>query len=294
MVATEKAFALPPPGGPAVTAILETRHSNAVQQDILLGTSARSTGQNMLRVQLFGPIKRSTAGQTAVREGYLPLRDIGSELRQLFPGTRMVRSPYYVQNRYGPFGYAAGRSPSGDTCLYGWQKLASTGLTQTWVGNKGSIQIRLRLCDQNASEQELLRTMYEFTIVSGFRDGNWNPYGAPNSPDPTLGRSGSPIYPQASSEFATITSPRVERADRPARPRVQRPVAPEEISAPAMPPPIGPVVPPPPVANNVAPPPPIVAPAPRPAAPSGPPTAEAPVPVVPPPPCGSADPKKCN
>lgn len=293
MVATEKAFALPAPGGPAVTAVLETRHANGVQQDILLSTSARTSGQNMLRVQLFGAIKRSTAGQTPLREGYLPIRGITTEMRQLFPGMRMAQSPYYVQNRYGPFGYAVGRSPLGDTCLYGWQKLSSTGLTQTWVGNKGSIQIRLRICDQSASEQTLLRTMYDFTIISSFRDRNWNPYGEPNSPDPTLGRSGAPVYPVGSSEFATVTSPRDQQSDRPVPPRVRRPAAPAVVEAPEIPPPVGPVVPPPPIANNSAPPPISPAPTPRPTVPAGPPASEAPAPIVPPPPCADKDPSRC-
>lgn len=81
----------------------------------------------MLRVQLFGPVDRKAAGQTELRAGFLPPSNIGTEMRQLFPGVRMARSPYYVQNRYGPFGYAVGRSSSGDTCLYAWQRLTSTG-----------------------------------------------------------------------------------------------------------------------------------------------------------------------
>jgi hypothetical protein len=68
----------------------------------------------------------------------------------------MQTSGYYVQNKYGAFGYAVGQTRSGDTCFYGWQRITSTGFTQTWIGNKGSIQVRLRLCDQNASRSECL------------------------------------------------------------------------------------------------------------------------------------------
>src|SRR5690606_3069830 len=51
-----EAVALPPPGGPAVISVIERRFSNAIQQDIILSTSATTPGQNMLRVQMFGSI----------------------------------------------------------------------------------------------------------------------------------------------------------------------------------------------------------------------------------------------
>ncbi|CAM5541240.1 hypothetical protein MAUB1S_09039 [Mycolicibacterium aubagnense] len=244
MVSAEKAFAYPGPGGPAITGIIERQYANALQQEIALSTSAHSPGQNMLRVQLFGPVDRKVAGQTELRAGFLPPSNIGTEMRQLFPGVRMARSPYYVQNRYGPFGYAVGRSSSGDTCLYAWQRLTSTGSTQTLIGNKGSIQIRLRLCDQALPEERLLQTMYDFTISSYFRSSGWNPYGAVNAPDASLGKSGAPVYPTASEKFATVTTPPVREA--PSRVVRSRHVAPAPQRVPALPEPTGPIVPPPP------------------------------------------------
>ncbi|MFD9900620.1 cellulose biosynthesis protein BcsN [Mesorhizobium sp. NPDC059025] len=246
MVSAEKAFAYPGPGGPAITGIIERQYANALQQEIALSTSAHSPGQNMLRVQLFGPVDRKVAGQTELRAGFLPPSNIGTEMRQLFPGVRMTRSPYYVQNRYGPFGYAVGRSSSGDTCLYAWQRLTSTGSTQTLIGNKGSIQIRLRLCDQALPEERLLQAMYDFTISSYFRSSGWNPYGAVNAPDASLGKSGAPVYPTASEKFATVTTSPVREA--PSVERVVRPrhIAPAPQRVPALPEPTGPIVPPPP------------------------------------------------
>lgn len=246
MVPTETAFALPAPGGPTVAAVLERTYANAVQQDILLSTSAQTSGQNMLRVQFFGPVAGSST--TRLRDGFLPIADVGSEMRKLIPGVRMVRSPYYVQNKYGPFGYAAGRAPSGDTCFYGWQGLTSTGSTQTLVGNKGSIQIRLRLCDQNASERRLLEAMYGFTITSHFSDRNWNPYGKPNAPDAGLGRGGQPVYPVGMTQFETV-APVASAPARRAPVSVQR-QAEAAPQPPALPAPIGPVVPLPPGAER--------------------------------------------
>ena len=207
MVPTEQAFALPEVGGPAVTAVLEKRYANGTEQDVLLATSAATPGQNLLRIQIFGPVDTSLASQDKLRAGYLPAKNVNAEMRKLIPGVRMQTSNYYVQNKYGPFGYAVGRTTSGDTCFYGWQTITSTGFAQTWIGNKGSIQVRLRLCDQNASEQRLLQSMYGYTINASFKDKNWNPYGVPLPPDEALGRPGAPMYPVSASRFETVTEP---------------------------------------------------------------------------------------
>ncbi|OCX15107.1 hypothetical protein QV13_18705 [Mesorhizobium hungaricum] len=245
MMSAEKAFAYPGPGGPAITAVLERRYANAIQQEIALATSAHTSGQNMLRVQLFGPVDTKTTGQTRLRDGFLPPSNISTELRQLFPGIRMARSPYYVQNRYGPFGYAVGRSTAGDTCIYAWQRLTSTGSTQTLIGNKGSVQIRLRLCDQSLPEHRLLQTMYDFTISSYFQSSGWNPYGDANPPDPLLGKSGAPIYPAAAGGPAV---PDVRPAPVAAPVRSSARGSPARTQQ-ALPQPVGPVVPPPPVSG---------------------------------------------
>jgi len=277
LVSSETAFAYPSPGGPAITAVLEQRFANASQQDILLSTSARTPGQNMLRVQMFGPVDASQAGQGRLRDGYLPIGDVGSEMRQLLPGIRMQRSPYYVQNKYGPFGYAVGRGASGDTCLYGWQRITSTGSTQTLIGNKGSIQVRLRLCDQNASEQHLLDVMYGYTISSAFRTRNWNPYGDAPAPSEAIGKPGQPIYPLGVTQFGTVTAPQAPA--KPAR-RIarQRVMAEQTPATPELPQPVGPTVPPPPGGQTAD----AQAPA---AVPSPADASSAATTIVPPPPC---------
>ena len=293
LVASQTAFAFPAPGGPAITAVLERRFANATQQDILLATSAHTPGQNMLRVQFFGPVDSSAAGENQLREGYLPLGDVGAEMRKVLPGIRMVRSPFYVQNKYGPFGYAVGQSASGDTCLYGWQRISSTGVTETWVGNKGSIQIRLRLCDQNTSEQRLLDVMYGYTITSYFKTRNWNPYGEPVAPEPALGKAGQPIYPVGVSRFETVTQKPAIVAPRSAA-RSQRQASSEPRAAPELPPAIGPTVPPPPgsqTADRGQPP--VLAP-PVHSLPTAPPGQVNEGPVVPPPPCQNGSETNCN
>jgi hypothetical protein len=246
MVPAEQAFAMPEVGGPAVTAVLEKRYANATEQDVLLATSAATPGQNLLRIQIFGPVETAIANRDTLRAGYLPAKNVNSEMRELIPGVRMKTSGYYVQNKYGPFGYAVGRTSSGDTCLYAWQRITSTGFTQTWIGNKGSIQVRLRLCDQNASEQRLLQSMYGYTINASFKSRNWNPFGEPLPPDETLGRPGAPTYPVSAPRFETVTEPIAAPAPKRRSPTRRQAANPPVPATTRQPVPVGPTVPPPP------------------------------------------------
>jgi hypothetical protein len=158
--------------------------------------------------------------------------------------------------------------------------LTSTGYTQTFIGNKGSIQIRFRYCDRTLSEQRLLQAMYDFTISAYFRSGNWNPYGEPNAPDASLGKAGEPLYPVAATGFATVSPPRARQ--EPTRPTRQHAPASRAGAAAAKAEPTGPAVPAPPVSGTPA-----DAAGPRDGAqPAG--RGKAPVVIVPPPPCDPA------
>jgi hypothetical protein len=203
-VSSDKAFALPPPGGPAIVNVIERNFSNAVRQDIFLFTSAAAPGQNVLRISFFGPVGLDYDDREGLPYTSLRDSDIDREMRREVPGVALARSPYYVQNNYGPFGYATGRSRSGDTCLYAWQQIRSSGNGQSAFQNRGTIQVRLRLCDTRATEQQLLNVMYGYTIVGTFPAEGWNPYDTPPKVDPALGRTGTPIYPGAP---ATTTNP---------------------------------------------------------------------------------------
>ncbi len=242
LVATDRAFAYPGPGGPAVRAVVESRYSNAVEQEIILDTSASNPGQNMLRVQMFGPVGPFQPGVGSLKQEFQPGINVGAEMRRLFPGVGMQRSLEYVQNKYGPFGYAMGRAASGDACFYGWQRITSTGTTQVLVGNKGAIQIRLRLCERAASQAQLLQVMYDYTISSAFASRNWNPYGEPASIDQSFGRIGRPIYPN-NVDSSVSQAP---AAPVPARVRRQPVSVGVQPPPPSLAVPIGPPVPLPP------------------------------------------------
>jgi hypothetical protein len=226
----EEALVVPAPGTVGALALVERRYTNAVQQDLFLSTSGRTSGQNYLRSQFFG-----TSTEVDFRDNNLGFRSIttarvSEEMRQELPGIRMARSPYYVQNNYGAFGYAVGRSSASDLCLYAWQQIRSPAGTVSPVANHGVIQVRLRLCQAGATEQGLLSVMYGYTINGTVDAAGWNPYGAPQAVPETLGRPGSPIYPAApnapavTSVITPVASPipvrRPATAAPPARRRV--------------------------------------------------------------------------
>jgi len=183
-VSSDKAFALPPPGGPSIVNVVQHDFNNAAQQDIYLFTSAVTPGQNVMRVTFFGPVgldydDRKGLGYSSIRNS-----DVDRDMRRDLPGVAMAKSDFYVQNNYGPFGYATGRSRSGDTCLYAWQQIRSGDNARTTFTNRGTVQIRLRICDARASEQELLRVMYGYSIAGTFPAQGWNPYDSPPTVDP--------------------------------------------------------------------------------------------------------------
>lgn len=248
------AFALPPPGGPAVVAVIERTYANAVEQDIVLASDTAVAGQNMLSIQLFGQVGE-VGRATRASDPVLAEANIGRDLRTLFPGVAMVRSPLYAQNSYGPFGYAVGRHPSGDMCLYGWQRIANSRSGPPFTA-RGSIQVRLRLCQREATERSLLAAMYGYTISASL-PGGWNPYGSVPAPDPRIGETGQPIYPIGGSWVDAVSEPPVQPRRLPVRRVVQRSTAQQAIP---VPPPDAPVVPsPPPVLDSTpsVPPPPI-------------------------------------
>ena len=252
----DDAFVVPPPGGPAMVDILETRYPNATEQKVLLGGNANTSGQNYLQVRFFGPVGQSGTGRTPLKDRPLATTNMAGELRTEFPGIRMGKAPVYVQNRYGAFGYALGRA-AGDTCLYAWQRIAATSTDTLLLRSRGVIQLRLRLCQAGATADQLLSVMYGFTIAAYFSDINWNPYGKTPPPGASLGELGTAIYPSTDGKPEAVWGDSVEVAAPPpvttVRPRrataaaVRPALVPVAVAAPQpLPAAIGPEVPPPP------------------------------------------------
>ncbi len=201
LVADEQALALPPPGGPAIIGVVERPRGNGVEQTISLATTSRVTGQNYLKIEFFGPdvSRGETAKFRTVNE-----RVILREAAAAVPGVRLSRRSTFLQNSYGPFAYAAGRSAFGDSCIYAWQQIRA-GTASDGIGrNFGMIQVRWRLCDTFASEEQLLSAVYGYTITGTFDGKAWNPFGEPNRVDLRLGETGYPIYPQNDTSLAGL------------------------------------------------------------------------------------------
>ncbi|TAU88256.1 cellulose biosynthesis protein BcsN [Rhizobium leguminosarum] len=193
-VAPEKALVLPPPGGPSVVSVVERKRGNGVEQTISLFTSSSVPGQNFLKVQFFGA-SGANPGTGNVGFSMINQSGIAREVARSAPGVPMATSATFLQNAYGPFGYASGRSRAGDTCVYAWQQIRSSTAANTQARNFGMIQLRLRLCDAGASERQLLGIVYGYTVTGTFDGEVWNPYGNPPPADGALGRTGAPIYP---------------------------------------------------------------------------------------------------
>jgi hypothetical protein len=240
-VPPEQAMIMPPPGGPAVVSVIERRFNNAISQDIHLSTDASTPGQNMLKVQLFGTESAyrhadNSLGMSSITEGR-----IASEMRQSLPRVPMAKSQFYVQNAYGPFGYAFGRGRGSDLCMYAWQQIRTRD-QGTPFANYGVIQIRLRTCEANATEAKLLSVMYNFTINASVDALGWNPYGSNREFNSAVGTTGAPIYPRpASSEPIVQTLPPRQTTSYAPRVQVRRvQPAPQAVAPPAAPPQIEP------------------------------------------------------
>jgi hypothetical protein len=258
-VSATEALVFPPPGGPAVVAVIERRYRNGIEQDIALRTQSSVPGQNSIQVKFVGPDVEGANTDKTLSSVRLTEGAISREIRSAFAGIPMARTASYLQNNYGAFSYAVGRSRSGDTCIYGWQQIRSSTDARNTFHNLGSIQMRLRFCDAEQSEQALLATMYGYTINGSFTGWQWNPYGRPDAADPNLGRPGHPVYPATAAidhyaaPLGYEPQPTVRRVSSPApaRPRaapVRQPARNMEPAASVTP--TGPMVPLPPTGSS--------------------------------------------
>lgn len=210
------AMIFPPPGGPMLLSVVETNYANAVHQDIALATNARTAGENKISVSRF--LGRSGNGNNGELADS-PTVDLYAEASAAWPEVSMMVSPFYVQNFYGPFGYAVGGAPTGDTCVYAWQRIVPRGTSNS----RGNVVIRLQLCDRASSEQNLLRMMYQMRL----RDPVFEPWRA----SPVIGRAGTPITPRSAQGVANVLDlPEAQP------PRSSRPAPVQQVAAPAQPP----------------------------------------------------------
>jgi hypothetical protein len=284
MVGTEQALALPEPGTQVIVGVVQTRYTNALEQEIVFATNASTPGQNALRVTFLG-LGRAK-GDDVLVPTEMTDETIAAEISTALPGVAMRVSPAYVQNAYGPFGYAIGMGRGRDLCLFGWQRIE--GEATTPFVRQGAIDLRLRLCRPGASERALVAAMYGYTVRAPFGRG-W----ATGAPTPVtnaaIGLVGVPIAPVLPEPASRTVRPAPSPAPAPAAP-AQAPMTAASVSAavpgPLAPEPIvtGPVVPGPPAPGPVVPAPVVPAPGPASVPTSGDSDLTGSVPIVPPPP----------
>lgn len=231
VVAPVEAMIIPPPGGPGIIKVVSTTFPNAVRQEISLATQARTAGENKITLVQF--VDRGGDGSDASLRD-IPFTEVNltEEALAAWPDTGMAVSPYYVQNDYGPFGYAIGRPANGDACIYAWQRI-EPALKPSGSIDRGAITIRLQLCKRGSSEQELLEVMYRLRLNSSVH--------APLAAPAAIGRIAAPIRPVGAEGFAKV----IDIADPvPAsRPATVQPTAPAVIPAAIIPAPGAPIVP---------------------------------------------------
>ncbi|WP_170848335.1 cellulose biosynthesis protein BcsN [Devosia sp. YR412] len=194
IVAPVDAMIIPPPGGPGIVNVVSTTFPNAIKQDISLATQARSVGENKISIIAFEG-KGGDGSDAALRDIPFTAINLTEEALTAWPNSGMAVSPYYVQNDYGPFGYAIGRPPNGDTCIYAWQRIEPT-LTPSGMVDRGTINVRLQLCQRGASEQALLEVMYRLRLNSSVH--------APRPAPSAIGRTAVQIRPIGAEGFANV------------------------------------------------------------------------------------------
>lgn len=230
-VSPARALALPPPGSIPIIGVTQRNYDNAVSQVISLATRGRTPGENAIDVAFF--TAADLPDSAAVEGNLLKLpgiedHDVARDMEERLPGVVMLPSAVFVQNKYGPFGYAFGRGIGGEACLYAWQRIADGD--SLFRPRSGAVSVRIRVCDPTATEATLLRLAYDYSLNASLRRPGWNPVGEAPPPAPELGKAGAPIYP-----LPQASAPEPSPVRRIVHPRPSRPPRGEPEPAPDLP-----------------------------------------------------------
>ncbi len=222
LIAPSDALIIPPPGGPAIVSVVGSQFSNAIKQDIFLATDARTPGENKIQVIQF--VGKGSGGDARLNDVPFTQVNLTEEALAAWPGSGMAVSPYFVQNAYGPFGYAIGKPATGDTCIYAWQRIAPTTKPSGAI-DRGAIAIRLQLCRRGATEQQMVEVMYKLRL-----DSNVFP---PGRAPAAIGVINAPIRPVNAQGFAEVI-PTSAPVAAPAARAPRRATTPAPVLAPAI------------------------------------------------------------
>lgn len=231
-----------PPGTVGIISVVETRYNNAIEQLVVLETRSRSPGQNSVRIQAFAEEAPShTDG--GLQDIPLVILDMAGEARGTMSYADMHLSPYFVQNYYGPFGYSMGRTGTGDTCMYAWQRIPPARRSDNGMVMRGAINLRVQLCDRSWTERQLLAVMLDLTIrgVSGtpvVSVGGVGQVGQPIVPEGVLGVGNVLDAPAPVRRPIPVAAPEPEAEHKPTGPATPSPMpipAPSPTPVPVIP-----------------------------------------------------------
>lgn len=230
-VPRSRAMIIPGPGRFGLVTVLERRYSNAYSQELLLETSARRPGQNNIRVAFVLPGSTTGPGEDELDLMRLSPETVSRDMSEQFPGVNMSISAFFVQNRFGPFGFATGRSAYGDNCVYAWQIIAPDRPLSLFSAPKGKINIRLQICDSAATTAEILDVMYNFTINAYLSQWNWMPLEDTPPLNPQFGEPGAEVrpVPLAPPEVLVVPAPAAVSASSGRRVRPETVIGSDDI-----------------------------------------------------------------
>jgi hypothetical protein len=116
-ISVDQAFVSLGPSAPPVLSIVERPYENATRQTVRLATRGATPGENTLRVDVIGIKNPGISRDATLPDAPLEEASLSSEAEDALPRVPLRMSLTYLQNRYGPFGYAVGRSAQGDQCI---------------------------------------------------------------------------------------------------------------------------------------------------------------------------------
>ena len=175
-VPASSAAAMLSPSAGRVVQVSERRYTDGVSQEIVLAGDSGSHGENRIDVSL-----RLSPQGDQVYDNLIPMQkpsdgDIASELEARFPGMDMQPVNVLLQNRYGPYGLAAGKRGNGERCIYAWQWIddASTPasprnstLARAVLSQPQPVSLRVRLCRTGISADQLGGLVESIAIGAG-------------------------------------------------------------------------------------------------------------------------------
>lgn len=175
-VPPSSAAAMLSPAAGRVVQVSERRYADGLSQEIVLAGDRTSRGENRIDVAM-----RLAPQGDQVYDNLIPMQkpsdaDIAAELEARFPGMDMQPVNVLLQNRYGPYGLAAGKRGNGERCVYAWQWIddasapaspRNSTLARAILSQPQPVSLRVRLCRSGVSADQLASLVEGVAVGAG-------------------------------------------------------------------------------------------------------------------------------